>query len=234
MPKQLLIAIDGPSGAGKSTVATLLAARLGYTAVDSGAMYRALALLALKAGVDPADAPALGRLAASAEMRFEKGPNGSRFLLDGRDVTDAIRSSEVTQAASQVSVHPQVRENMVERQRALGRQGGLVMEGRDIGTKVFPEADVKIFLDASLVVRGERRFRERQAPGQANSDEVTREMAERDQRDQRREQSPLVPAGDSVRVDSTHLSAEAVVEKIMELVQRKTAAGDSPGKQTLH
>ena len=136
MPKQLLIAIDGPSGAGKSTVATLLAARLGYTAVDSGAMYRALALLALEAGVDPSDRPALGRLAASAEMRFEGGPNGSRFLLNGRDVTDALRSPEVTRAASQVSVHPEVRENLVERQRALGRQGGLVIEGRDIGTKV--------------------------------------------------------------------------------------------------
>ncbi len=234
MPKQLLIAIDGPSGAGKSTVAALLAARLGYTAVDSGAMYRALALLALEAGVDPSDAPALGRLAASAEMRFDKGPNGSRFLLNGRDVTDAIRSPEVTRAASQVSVHPQVRENMVERQRALGRQGGLVMEGRDIGTKVFPEADVKIFLDASLDVRGERRIRERQAPGEATSDEVIRQMAERDQRDQLRKQSPLVPAEDSLRIDSTHLSAEEVVEKILELVQRKTAAAGSSGRQTLY
>ena len=234
MPKQLLIAIDGPSGAGKSTVATLLAARLGYTAVDSGAMYRALALLALEAGVDPSDRPALGRLAASAEMRFEGGPNGSRFLLNGRDVTDAIRSPEVTQAASQVSVHPEVRKNLVERQRALGRQGGLVMEGRDIGTKVFPDADVKIFLDASLDVRGERRFQERQAPGEATSDEVNREMAERDQRDQFREQSPLVPAEDSVRIDSTQLSAEAVVEKILELVQRKTAAEGSSGRQTLY
>ena len=230
MPKRLLITVDGPSGVGKSTVARLLAARLGYTAVDSGAMYRAVALLALEAGSDPGDAPALGRLAASAEMRFEEGSTGPCFLLGGRDVTEAIRSPEVTKAASQVSAHRQVREKLVEQQRALGRRGGLVMEGRDIGTKVFPEADVKIFLDASPEVRGQRRFREQNAAGEASSEEVLREMAERDQRDQLREQSPLVSAEDSERIDSTDLSAEEVVEKILELVQRKTAAADSAGR----
>ena len=211
-------------------MARLLAARLGYTAVDSGAMYRAVALLALEAGSDPGDAPALGRLAASAEMRFEEGSTGTCFLLGGRDVTEAIRSPEVTKAASQVSAHRQVREKLVEQQRALGRRGGLVMEGRDIGTKVFPEADVKIFLDASPEVRGQRRFREQNAAGEASSEEVLREMAERDQRDQLREQSPLVSAEDSERIDSTDLSAEEVVEKILELVQRKTAAADSAGR----
>ena len=230
LPKRLRIAIDGPSGVGKSTVARLLAARLGYTAIDSGAMYRAVALLALEAGSDLGDASALGKLAASAEMHFEESSSGTCFLLGGRDVTEAIRSPEVTKAASHVSVHPQVRKTLVERQRALGRRGGLVMEGRDIGTKVFPDADVKIFLDASPEVRGQRRFREQNAPGEARSEEVLREMAERDQRDQLRKQSPLVPAEDSVRIDSTNLSAEEVVEKILELVQRKTAAEDSAGR----
>ena len=155
-------------------------------------------------------------------MTFEWQPSGTRLLLHGRDVTKAIRSPEVTRAASLVSVHLAVRRKLVERQRELGREGGVVMEGRDIGTKVFPQADLKIFLDASLDIRGGRRFQDLKGAGRKSLAEVLQEMAERDQRDREREQSPLVPAKDSVRIDSTHLSAEEVAEKIMKLVEEKT------------
>jgi len=217
----MLIAIDGPAGAGKSTVARMLAERLGYCYIDSGAMYRAVALLALETGTSPNDVPALAKLAAEADMTFEWQPSGNRLLLHGRDVTEAIRSPEVTRAASLVSVHLAVRRKLVERQRELGREGGVVMEGRDIGTKVFPQADLKIFLDASLEVRGERRFHDLKGTGRKSPAEVLQEMAERDQRDRERELSPLVPAEDAVRIDSTHLSAEEVVERIMQLVREK-------------
>ena len=150
MAKRLVIAIDGPSATGKSTVAQKLAARLGYGYVESGAMYRAVALLALETGANWNDAAELGKLAAEADIRFElQGATGNRLLLNGRDVTEAVRSPAVTRASSLVSVHASVRRELVARQRALGREGGVVMEGRDIGTKVFPDADLKIFLDAS-------------------------------------------------------------------------------------
>ncbi|MBI4443720.1 MAG: (d)CMP kinase [Acidobacteria bacterium] len=220
MPKPLVIAIDGPSGVGKSTVARRLAEQLRYAYVETGAMYRAVALLALEREMDLADGEALGRLAATADIRFEPSVSGNRLLLDGRDVTDAVRSPEVTTASSLVSVHPPVREKMVKRQRELGRQGGVVMEGRDIGTRVFPGADLKIFLDASPAIRAQRRFRDMQAAGQT-SDQVLAEMAERDRRDQQREVSPLVAATDAVHIDSTGLSAEEVVETILLLARQK-------------
>ena len=220
MPKPLVIAIDGPSGVGKSTVARRLAELLGYAYVETGAMYRAVALLALEREMDLANGPALGRLAATAEIRFDSSVSGNRLLLDGRDVTEAVRSPEVTNASSLVSVHPPVREKMVERQQELGRHGGVVMEGRDIGTRVFPNADLKIFLDASPEVRAQRRFQDMQAAG-LTSDEVLTEMAERDQRDQQRVVSPLVAAEDAIRMDSTGLTAEEVVEKILLLVRQK-------------
>lgn len=223
MLKPLVIAIDGPSGSGKSTVARRLAERLGYAYIESGAMYRALALLALERGIDLADAATLEKLAATAEIRFEPRDSGNRLLLDGRDVTEAVRSPEVTRASSLVSVHPPVREKMVERQRELGGLGGIVMEGRDIGTRVFPDADLKIFLDASPEARAERRFRDLAGTG-LSGEEVRQEMAERDQRDQQRKASPLVPAEDSIRVDSTHLTAEEAVERILALVRQKLPA----------
>ena len=225
LPKGLLIAIDGPAGAGKSTVARMLAERLGYCYIDSGAMYRAVALLALETGTSPDDAGALAKLAAETEMTLERQPSGTRLLLQGRDVTKAIRSAEVTRAASLVSVHLAVITKLVERQRELGRQGGVVMEGRDIGTKVFPQADLKIFLDASLEVRGGRRFHDPEGAVRKSPAVVLLEMSERDQRDREREQSPLAPAEDAVRIDSTHLSAEEVVEKILKLVKEKIAVG---------
>ncbi|MBI4464963.1 MAG: (d)CMP kinase [Acidobacteria bacterium] len=220
VPKPLVIAIDGPSGVGKSTVARRLAERLGYVYVETGAMYRALALLALEQGVDLADAATMGKLAATADIRLEPYTAGNRLWLNGRDVTEAVRSQEVTRASSLVSVHAPVREKMVERQRELGFRGGVVMEGRDIGTRVFLDADLKIFLDASPEVRAERRFRDVADTGRS-TEEVRREMAERDRRDQEREASPLVPAKDSIRLDSTSLSADEVVERILALAQQQ-------------
>ena len=222
MPKRLTIAIDGPSGAGKSTVARMLAARLGYRYVESGAMYRALALLALETGTDLGDSSALAALAEKAEMRFEPQGGSYRLLLDGRDVTEAIRSPEITRASSLVSVHREVRRCLVEHQQALGRDGGVVMEGRDIGTRVFPSADLKIFLDASPQVRAERRFREMEDASAASPEEVHRELEERDRRDRFREVSPLIPAADAVRIDTTDLAAEEIVEKILSLVEKES------------
>jgi cytidylate kinase len=216
-----VIAIDGPSGVGKSTVARGVAAELGFSYVESGAMYRAVALLALEAGTPLHDAAALGKLGRAAEFRFETTPSGNRLWMNGRDITDAIRSPEVTRAASFVSVHPQVREPLVERQRALGRQGGIVMEGRDIGTVVFPDAPLKIFLDAPLEVRGKRRMKDAESADHASSDDVTRELTERDRRDATRETSPLVPAADAVRLDTKDLSAPQVIRMVVELAQSR-------------
>ena len=223
MAKRLVIAIDGPSGTGKSTVAQKLAARLGYSYIESGAMYRAVALLALETGANCNDAAALGKLAAEADIRFElQGATGNRLLLNGRDVTEAVRSPAVTRASSLVSVHASVRGELVARQRALGREGGVVMEGRDIGTKVFPDADLKIFLDASPAVRSERRFRDLAGSGSVTQAQVLQEIEERDRRDRQRELSPLVPAADSVYIDTTHLTVDEVVEKILGLVEKRS------------
>ena len=219
MPKRLVIAMDGPSGTGKSAVARRLAARLGYSYVESGAMYRAVAWLALETGAALHDGEALGRLAASADIRFETKGSGNRLFLGSRDITEAVRSPEVTQASSQVSVHAAVRTELVARQRALGREGGVVMEGRDIGTKVFPDADLKIFLDASPEVRSERRFRDLAGAGGITKARVSQEIEERDRRDRERELSPLVPAEDSIYIDTTHLTVEEVVERILRLVE---------------
>lgn len=222
MRKRLVIAIDGPSGTGKSTVAQKLAARLGYCYVESGAMYRALGLLALETGADLNDAAGLGKLAAEADIRFEsRGGTGDRLLLNGRDVTEAVRSPEVTRASSLVSVHFAVRRELVARQRALGREGGVVMEGRDIGTQVFPDADLKLFLDASPEARSERRFRDLAGLGAVTRAQVRKEIEERDRRDRERELSPLVPAEDSIYIDTTRLTAGEVVERILELVEKK-------------
>ena len=230
MAKRLLIAIDGPSGAGKSTVAQKVAKRLGYSYIESGAMYRAVGLLALEAKVSLDDAASLASLAAGAGMRFEWGTSGNRLLLETaagtRDVTDEIRLPEVTRAASMVSVHMPVRKVLVDRQRELGRSGGVVMEGRDIGTKVFPEAEVKVFLDASLEARGKRRLQDKDAASLKNAAAVVAEMAERDRRDQEREESPLVAAPEAVRIDSTPLTVDQVVDRILNLVEEKRAGLD--------
>ncbi|QNI31078.1 (d)CMP kinase [Alloacidobacterium dinghuense] len=214
--RRLIVAIDGPAGAGKSTVAGKLAADFGLLNLETGAMYRAFALKAIENGVPSDDAAALEKLAAETSIGLEATPAGNRVLLDGSDVTARVRDAAVTQAASQVSVHPAIRSWMVDLQRKLGEKGGVVMEGRDIGTVVFPDADIKIFLDASPEARGERRFE--QSGKVTTQESILKEIRERDQRDRNRAQSPLRPAPDAVVIDSTDLTLEEVVNKVQDLI----------------
>lgn len=218
----IVIAIDGPAGSGKSTLASLLAKKYRYINIETGAMYRALALKAIEKGTSPDDADALFSLARVSQIELEPRPEGNRVLLDGRDVTESIRRQDVTDAASRVSVHAPVREWMVERQREIGAVGGIVMEGRDIGTKVFPDAEVKIFLDAAPEVRGTRRFL--QHPPAANQEAaVLAELRARDERDRTRASSPLVPAADAVLIDSTNLTLEQVANRAVKIIESKLA-----------
>jgi CMP/dCMP kinase len=217
--KKLIIAIDGPAGAGKSTIASRLARKLGYINLESGAMYRALALKAIEWDVSFDDESAMRKLAERARIGLEPTVGGNRVLLDGKDVSTRIRDRDVTEAASRVSVHPAVREWMVARQQEMGKGGGVVMEGRDIGTKVFPHADVKVFLDADPVVREQRRLDQNKIKG-PSAQSMAAELRERDKRDRTRAASPLVPAEDAVLIDSTNLSEDAVLEKIEELVSK--------------
>ena len=218
--RKLIIAVDGPAGAGKSTIASRLARKLGYVNLESGAMYRALALKAIEWDVSFDDEPALRKLAEGARIALEPTLGGNRVLLDGKDVSSRIRERDVTEAASRVSVHPAVREWMVARQQDMGRDGGVVMEGRDIGTKVFPHADLKIFLDADPVVREQRRLDQQKVKG-PSAESMAAELRERDRRDRTRATSPLVPASDAVIIDSTHLSEDQVVSRAQELVNAK-------------
>jgi cytidylate kinase len=218
--RKLIIAIDGPAGVGKSTIASRLARKLGYSNLESGAMYRALALKAIEWDVSFDDEGALTKLAHDSRIQLEPTSSGTRVLLDGRDVTQRVRESDVTAGASRVSVHPQVREWMVARQQELGAGGGVVMEGRDIGTKVFPNADVKIFLDADPVVREQRRLQQQNVRGAAGEATVA-ELRERDRRDRTRAASPLTPAPDATIVDSSTLSEDEVLHCVEELVQKE-------------
>jgi CMP/dCMP kinase len=224
-PRGLVVAIDGPSGAGKSTAGRALAARFGYAFLDTGAMYRAFALRALREGVGLEDEARLAALAARVRIDFEPG-GGVR--LDGEDVSAAIRTRAVSTAASRVSVHPQVRREMAGRQREMGREGGVVLDGRDIGTAVFPDADVKFYVDADPRRRAQRRQRELAAAGTAaDVDVIEGEIRARDRADSTRTDSPLTRAADAVMLDTTALAPGEVVEKMAEIVAGRLAAASN-------
>jgi CMP/dCMP kinase len=221
--QKLIIAIDGPAGAGKSTVAARVARKLGYTNLESGAMYRALALKAIEWDTSFDDEAALLKMAQGSRITLQPTVSGNRVLLDGTDVSARIRERDVTEAASKVSIHPKVRQWMVARQREMGQGGGIVMEGRDIGTKVFPDADLKVFLDAYPMIREQRRLDQQKVRG-ASAESMAAELRERDRRDRTRAASPLVAASDAVVIDSTHLSEDQVVDRIEQLAGEKLAA----------
>jgi cytidylate kinase len=235
-----IIAIDGPAGAGKSTLAAHLARRFGFLNLETGAMYRALALKAIESDLAFDEEAPLLDLAARTRITLEPQAEGNRVLLDGIDVSRRIREPDVTSAASQISIHHNLRAWMVQQQRALGVAGGVVMEGRDIGTAVFPDAEVKIFLDAAPEVRGNRRYRQaspleqptdrqnssRQSPDPVTAEQqrlaeeaIIQEMKDRDYRDRHRAESPLQPAADAVILDSTTLTLDEVLARAEEIVR---------------
>jgi cytidylate kinase len=224
---RIIVAIDGPAGAGKSTIARQLARHFGLLNLETGAMYRAFALKALRGGLPLDKSAGLEELAAETSIRLESGDEENRVLLDGEDVTGLIRNPMVTEAASRVSVFPKIRAWMVRLQQQLGAQGGVVMEGRDIGTVVFPHAEVKIFLDAAPEVRGLRRYDQMGQVEQKGSapppppDEIIRDLRARDERDRNRADSPLKPAQDSVILDSTNLTLEQAVSEAVSIVAAK-------------
>jgi cytidylate kinase len=222
--RKIIVAIDGPSGAGKSTIAQHLARHFGLLNLETGAMYRAFALKALRAAVPLEDSAALEKLAAQTSIRLEPGDEHNRVLLDGEDVTGMIRNQTVTDAASRVSVYPAIRSWMVKLQQQLGAEGSVVMEGRDIGTVVFPHAEVKIFLDAAPEVRGLRRFDQLDPKADIKPEEVIRDLRARDERDRTRADSPLKPAADAILLDSTNMTLEEVVTAAEAIVAAKLPA----------
>src|SRR5580700_4433627 len=234
--RKKIIAIDGPAGAGKSTIARHLARHFGLLNLETGAMYRAFALKALRSSLLLNDSFALELLAAETSIRLEPGEEENRVLLDDEDVTGQLRNQIVTDAASRVSVFPAIRAWMVRLQQQLGATGGVVMEGRDIGTVVFPHAEVKIFLDAAPEVRGLRRYDQLglgQSDQEGNApppppDEIIRDLRARDERDRNRADSPLKPAPDSVILDSTNLTLDEAVSEAVSIVAGKLRSAGLP------
>ncbi len=223
--KRIVVAIDGPAGAGKSSVSQKLAERLGYALLDTGAMFRAVALTAIRSGVELHDDSRLAELARNLPIRFEWHGGRNRIWLADEDVSSAIRTPEVSQGASRVSALPGVRAALLDLQRALAVDGGVVVEGRDIGTVVFPNAAAKFFLTADEVVRAERRLVDLQAAGQPGDLATTiAEQRTRDERDSTREHAPLCAAADAVHVDSSRMSLAAVVEQMLQVIEERLAS----------
>jgi cytidylate kinase len=218
----LVIAIDGPAASGKSTTAKLVARRLGYTHVDTGAMYRAVTLKVLRSGIDPLDDQRIRLLLDSTGVALEDHGGSLSVFLDDEDVTEEIRTPEVTKAVSSVSSLRSVREAMVREQRRMGEKGGIVLEGRDIGTVVFPDADVKFFVVASIVERARRRLQELREKGvQARLEDLERELQERDRIDSTRLESPLQRAPDAIEMDTSGMTVAQQVELVIEMVRKK-------------
>ena len=217
--KPLLITIDGPSGAGKTTTSRLLADRLDYRYIDTGALYRGVALAAIWTGLTPDDDTALEKLCGTLKMEFMPGEKGLLLISNGSDVTDQIRTPEISMFASAVSARPVVRHFLLDLQRRLGREKKAVFEGRDMGTVVFPDADVKFFLDASPKIRALRRYKELKSVSPQTFDAVERDMRRRDENDSTRNLAPLKPAEDAIRIDSTDLSVEAVVDRMLTVIE---------------
>jgi cytidylate kinase len=216
----IVVAIDGPSGAGKSTIGRVLAEKLSYTYLDTGAMYRAIAVKAIEQNLSPEDEPALAAAAANARISFD--PLGRRVFLDGRDVTDEIRTREATRIASAVAKIGAVRREMVRQQQELGRAGGVVLDGRDIGSVVFPKAEVKFYLDAAPETRARRRCDELRAKGQeAAYDTILEDIRARDHQDMNRDESPLVRSEDAIHVDTSGMSPDQVVAHLLAEVEAR-------------
>jgi cytidylate kinase len=220
--RRLTVAVDGPSGAGKSTVARILAKQLGYLYIDTGAMYRAVALRVREKFAGSDDESVLYELASSLTITFVPGGEGTHILCGGEDVTEAIRLPEISRLASDISKKKGVRDGLVQKQREMGRGGGVVLEGRDIGTVVFPEAEVKFYLDAEAEERGRRRFKELVKKGvDVDFKKTLEEVMQRDHNDMHRVHSPLKKADDAVLIDSTHRSVEEVVEEMVHIVEER-------------
>ncbi len=219
--ERLIITIDGPSGAGKTTVSRILAGRLGYKYIDTGALYRGVALEAISAGLNPDDDTGLENVLSSLKMKFVYGEKGLRLISNDTDITDKIRTSEISMFASAASARPVVRNFLLELQRELGREKGVVFEGRDMGTVVFPDADVKFYLDASHKTRALRRYQELKSETSQTLQNVEKDIKRRDKNDSIRNLSPLKAAEDAVIIDSTHLSAQDVVDRMMNVIGNK-------------
>ncbi len=219
--KNIVITVDGPSGAGKGTLCHALAEKLGFDFLDSGAIYRILALAAVKQGIDFENESALAELGRNLNVKFMPENNEIKVILDGENVGDQIRTAEAGQNASKIAVYPQVREALLQRQRDFRNPKGLIADGRDMGTVVFPDAEIKFFLDASAEERTKRRVKQLQEKGfSANFDEILAEIKERDFRDKNRTVAPLVPAKDALILDSTHLSIDEVIQQALDHIRQ--------------